>query len=461
MSIEIQGLQFNGSTSSWTSPMVSTLGFSYIKFALYGKNSTTLTISWSFDGTVIDSQYTSMTTPSGQTSFSTEQVKAKYVRVTVSTSPSNDIKLQTFFFCSLNNQVQNATDTGVQLVNQNLQIRSLTCVDHSITIAMSNETIDLSVSSSATGATGPTGVNGFSTNTGATGATGYTGPIGDTGPPGTSSTTGATGPIGPTGDTGETGSTGQTGNTGFTGPTGPIGNTGMIGPTGPIGSNGLIGDTGATGIIGPTGQTGSIGSTGSTGPTGTMGPTGQTGSIGATGSAGSTGQTGPTGPIGPTGIIGPTGAGLLQSYLSVSATLLTWNWSNTVYTQNANSLTTILNSGDWSVNSGGNNGKITYIGNTPRLFMFQSAIQQTSSTNAWRARLYLQRNSAANFSPSQADYGTNVSGSVVYDMSSTGNTTIGEIINPNDYFYIYIYATSSSASGTATGFGFYLTITTM
>ena len=75
--------------------------------------------------------------------------------------------------------------------------------------------------------------------------------------------------------------------------------------------------------------------------------------------------------------------------------------------------------------------------------------------------MYLLRNNSLNYSPSQADYGGNVSGAVVYDMSNTGNTTIGEVVNPNDYFYIYINATSSSASGTASGFGFYLTITTM
>ena len=104
---------------------------------------------------------------------------------------------------------------------------------------------------------------------------------------------------------------------------------------------------------------------------------------------------------------------------------------------------------------------MTYISTTPRLFMFQSTVQQTSSTNAWRARIYLLRNNSLNYSPSQADFGGNLSSNVVYDMSSTGNTTIGEVINPNDYFYIYIYATSSSTSGTATGFGFYLTITSM
>ena len=289
MSIEIQGLQFNGSTASWTSPMVSTLGFSYIKFALYGKNNATLTISWSLDGSTIDSQYTSMTVQSGKTNFSTEQIKAKYVRVTITTSPANDMKLQTFFFCSLNNQVQNATQTGNQLVTENLQVRSLTCVDNSITIAVASDTIDFSVSQTATG---PTGQSGFSTNTGATGATGATGQIGATGPAGFASTTGSTGA---TGYTGYTGPTGETGETGATGETGYTGFTGATGETGSTGSTGYTGFTGATGQQGATGLTGETGYTGFTGATGMTGQTGATGKTGPTGAQGIQGSTGPTG----------------------------------------------------------------------------------------------------------------------------------------------------------------------
>jgi hypothetical protein len=290
MSIEIQGLQFNGSTASWTSPMVSTLGFSYIKFALYGKNNATLTISWSLDGSTIDSQYTSMTVQSGKTNFSTEQIKAKYVRVTITTSPANDMKLQTFFFCSLNNQVQNATQTGNQLVTENLQVRSLTCVDNSITISVASDTIDFSVSQTATG---PTGQSGFSTNTGATGATGATGQIGATGPAGFASTTG---------------STGATGYTGYTGPTGETGETGATGSTGYTGFTGATGETGSTGSTGHTGFTGATGQQGATGLTGETGYTGFTGATGMTGQTGATGKTGPTGAQGIQGSTGPTGS---------------------------------------------------------------------------------------------------------------------------------------------------------
>ena len=260
---------------------------------------------------------------------------------------------------------------------------------------------------------------------------------------------------------GDTGPTGLSGPTGLTGPTGFTGYTGPTGPTGMNGVDGIQGPTGFTGPTGPNGTNGVQGPTGFTGPTGMTGPTGPTGPNGFTGPTGPTGITGSTGTTGPTGITGPTGPGLLQSYVIVSASGLSWAWTNNVYTQNTNSLTTVSSSGDWSVNDGGNNGKIKFTGTTPRLFMFQSSVQQTSSTNAWRARMYLQRNNSTNYSPSQADFGANTGGNVVYDISNTGNTTIGEVINPNDYIYIYINATSGSASGTATGFGFSLTITSM
>ena len=136
MSIEITSLNYHNTASSWTSPLVSTVGFSYLKFALYCKNNATLTIGWSMDGIVLDTQTVSMSVVSGQTNYSTEQIKSKYVQVSVSTSPASEIKLQTFFFRNVGKTIQNATSQGIQILNQNLDVRSLTCTDNSITIAV-------------------------------------------------------------------------------------------------------------------------------------------------------------------------------------------------------------------------------------------------------------------------------------------------------------------------------------
>lgn len=335
------------------------------------------------------------------------------------------------------------------------------------------------VSAAAIGTAGPTGPTGSTGNTGGIGMTGETGPIGNTG---------ATGQTGP----GITGPTGATGETGPVGPTG--GNTGATGPTGPIGPTG--GNTGATGSTGATGETGPVGPTG-----GNTGPTGKTGDTGPTGATGETGATGPTiplstaSPVPPTislinnptqyilkGVSGDTGINITDNgtYLSFSLSsyylnilsqlipsyiMLTGSIASLPYTSGTptnitytNSLTTLGASTDWVVNGG---GKFTYIGATPRLFIFNWTVQQSSSTGSWSASIKLNKNTIASAITIINSATFNKTTAMALTGTSVGiATTIGEVFDPNDYFYFVIGTNGISSSGTVNGFVFTVTITT-
>lgn len=121
------------------------------------------------------------------------------------------------------------------------------------------------------GPKGPAGPQGPQGSPGANGAQGSQGPAGDAGAQGSVGLTGAAGL------SGETGATGPRGTTGFTGAQGTSGLTGLTGKAGKNGKNGKRGKAGKRGPYGHNGKNGTNGSNGKNGVRGPQGPKGKNG----------------------------------------------------------------------------------------------------------------------------------------------------------------------------------------
>lgn len=158
---------------------------------------------------------------------------------------------------------------------------------------------------------------------------------------------------------------------------------------------------------------------------------------------------------------------MAQSYNIINGSGITISWSTGVvnYVTYLNTLNVIDSTSDW-INNGG--GKFTYVGTSPRLFIFSWTLEQASASYGgstyWNGSIYFIKNaSQARIAICKNFAVMTGTGPRQISESSTGSLTeIGEVFSPGDYFYVMIGASTTivSSSGTAYGVGFTVSMTT-